>query len=440
MLKKGIVFTLLFVLISTMVLHPAFAEMKFKWGPYLRLRYEYWNNIFDMNSDIKDTRSFFRIKDSIWGQVDFNESLMAYGRITNESKAYMEYYLKNTKQNTSYDIGEFVFDNLYGDIKNMFKLPIDLRVGRQDFLNTYGEGFLIMDGTPLDGSRTYYFNAAKAAWKINEKNSLDFLFISDTATDDYLPVINPLDPEQQLNASDELAGALYHKCDYFENLHWENYYIYKKEDGGGPKLSAKESNINTIGTYAKYSFTPWTARGQLAYQFGDYGDNDRTGLGGFGFIDREFSDIAWKPQASLGFIYLSGDDMNDSRMGAWDPLFSRWPWMSELYILAYSSESGMGYWTNLQMYRAQLVLKPTDKLKFTFWYNYLRANENIAPVAGTFSGDGKERGHLPQVRADYAFNKIISSYILVEYFIPENFYVEDADPAIFARAEVQIKF
>jgi predicted porin len=55
------------------------------------------------------------------------------------------------------------------------------------------------------------------------------------------------------------------------------------------------------------------------------------------------------------------------------------------------------------------------------------------------SGTGKERGHLPQARIDYAFTKNISAYVLAEYLIPGNFY-KDKDTALFLRTELQIKF
>jgi len=53
----------------------------------------------------------------------------------------------------------------------VLNLPIDFKIGRQDFLGQYGEGFLILDGTPGDGSRSFYFNAIKLTWKINSNNS-----------------------------------------------------------------------------------------------------------------------------------------------------------------------------------------------------------------------------------------------------------------------------
>ncbi|MCX5657525.1 MAG: alginate export family protein, partial [Candidatus Omnitrophica bacterium] len=264
-------------------------------------------------------------------------------------------------------------------------------------------------------------------------------YIKDNRTDDFLPVLNELNAQQTLNYTNERAFGLYHKSDSISNMHLENYYIYKIEDAGGPKLTAEKTKLNTIGSFVKYNLSPWTFRAQLADQFGHYGSNDREGLGGYIFVDRDFRDATWSPQASVGFLYLSGDDRNTSKNEAWDPIFSKWPWMSELYVNCYKDESGLGYWTNLQMFRTSLILNPMKKTKLSLWYNYLRANETVAESTNTFA-DGKERGHLPQIRLDYAVNKNINTYVLAEYFIPGNFYVDAADPALFLRTEIQIKF
>lgn len=64
-------------------------------------------------------------------------------------------------------------------------------IGRQDFLGAYGEGFLSLDGTPGDGSRTAYFNAAKAVWRINDGNSVGLIYLSDPKSDTYLPSLYP---------------------------------------------------------------------------------------------------------------------------------------------------------------------------------------------------------------------------------------------------------
>ncbi|MDD5613933.1 MAG: alginate export family protein [Candidatus Omnitrophica bacterium] len=421
-------------------------QLNFKWGGALRLRHEYWKNWKDMSNDLLDTRNFFRFKTSVWGNWS-HEDLGLFVKLTNENKAYTFYGQEasstaESKKNYRYVVDEFVFDNLYLDIKSVFDLPLDLRIGRQDFLGTYGEGFLIMDGTPQDGSRTFYFNALKAAWKIDDNNNLDFIYTNNPRDDKFLPVFNQGSSPQALNTTDEEAYILYWKNRSVENLALEGYYIYKREAAlGGRGTQAEKGIINTVGSYAKRNFDPYTLRGQLAYQFGDYGNQDRSALGGYIFLDRIFKDTQWSPKTSAGFLYLSGDDTSTSKNEAWNPLFSRWPWMSELYVLNTANTGVMGYWTNVVIYRTELSLKPTEKLSVQLWYNYLRAAEKTAASAAlSLSGTGKERGHLPQFRVDYKINNNISTYFLAEYLIPGDFYASDADEALFLRTEVQIRF
>ena len=418
-------------------------SLDFKWGGALRLRHEYWKNWKDMDNDKLDTRNFFRIKSSLWGKWA-HENMGLFLKLTNENKAYTYFGNSTTgSKNYRYVVNEFVVDNLYLDIKDVFDMPLDLRIGRQDFLGQYGEGFLIMDGTPQDGSTTFYFNAIKAAWKIDDSNNLDIIYINNPRDDKYLPIFNQGSSPQTLNTTDEEAYVLYWKNKSVDKLALDGYYIYKREDDQyGAGSQAEKSIINAVGSYAKYDADPYTLRGQLAYQFGDYGEQDRKALGGYLFVDRDFKDTNWTPKASIGFLYLSGDDTDTSDNESWDPLFSRWPWMSEFYVLnTLAGTNILGYWTNMLIYRAELSLKPTDKLSMQLWYNYLKADEKTAASSSyNLSGTGKDRGHLPQFKVKYKINDNISTYFLAEYFIPGNFYTDDADEGLFLRTEVQFKF
>jgi hypothetical protein len=101
-----------------------------------------------------------------------------------------------------------------------------------------------------------------------------------------------------------------------------------------------------------------------------------------------------------------------------------------------------GYWTNLQLYKAgvKLGLAPTTNLALS--YQYLRAVED--PVAGLstkmFSYDGKERGHIATMILSHAFTKSLDGYLQLEYFIPGNYYADQAEDAIFFRWQLQFKF
>ena len=436
---------LAFIFVIVAIPDSAIAEVKFKWGPYLRLRYEYWKNYKDMDNNQLDNRSFFRIKTSLWGQLDFDKNTNLFAKLTNEFKPYTYYAPSSSKSSGKtdkyfhFDIQEVVFDNLYLEINNFLGVPLDLRLGRQDFFG-YGENFLLYEGTPGDGSRTFYFNALKATWHLNGHNDIDFIYTSNPRDDLFLPVINEDKAPQSLNTTHEEAFILYWKNKAIKDLAFEGYYIYKREDeDGGTGYQAQKGKINTFGSFAKYDFSPWALRGQFAYQFGDYGNNERRGLGGYMYLDRSFKEKLWSPQLSAGFIYLSGDDRDTAKNGSWDPLFSRSAWISEVYSLSMISETGISsYWTNLAAWRAQLTLNPTKKTKLSFWYNFLRANEQVAASA-VFSGAGKGRGHLAVARADYAFNKNVTVYLLGEYLFPGNFY-KDRDGAVFLRTELTFKF
>ena len=437
MFRKALICLAILSLLAFGLAEAFCAPLDFRWAPYLRLRHEYWDNISDMNDSTRDSRNFYRFKASLWGRLNVTKNLSAYARLTNESRAYVEHFSGDSARDASYNINEAVVDNLYVDIKNAFGCPVDLRLGRQDFLGAYGEGFLVMDGTPLDGSRTFYFNAAKAAWRIDGKNTIDLLYINNPRYDTFLPVINEVEGRQLLNATDETAWGLYHKTDAMDSLRWENFYFFKTEDGGGPGLTAQKTDLSTVGSFAKYTLGPWSLRGQLAYQFGKYGPEGRTGIGGYGFVDGKWKNIVFSPEASAGFAYLSGDDPSTAKNEAWDPLFSRWPWMSELYVMSYNGESGMGYWTNLRIIRASFAVTPLKNAKLSLWYNILNANE---AATGSMFGIGKNRGTLFQGRLDYAFTKNIALYLLAEHFMPGDFYVKPVDSALFVRTELQLKY
>jgi hypothetical protein len=426
--------------------------LKFKGGFYERLRHEFWKNNRDMETKYYDggDRNFWRVKTSLWGQADYEDSLSFYAKLTNEFKGYNLLGSSNKKIYSSnhqhWDPDEVIFDNLYVDIKKPAGMPVNFRLGRQDLIGQYGENFIICDGTPGDGSRTFYFNALKASWEIDDANILDILYINNPRDDIWLPVMNEDKTPVALNTTAEEGYVLYLKNKAIKNLALEPYYIFKREDHDyGSGLQGEKGRINTVGIFSKYNMAPWTLRVQAADQFGTYGLKDRSAQGGYIFGDYDMKDMMWKPKATIGVVYLSGDDKGTGDNEGWNPLFTRFPLYSELYAQAFQYESGNSYWTNLTMYRAGVTVIPAKQTTFNLTYSFLRANNLIAPNATyDLSGTGKNRGHLLIAKLDYAFNKNITSYLLGEYFVPtrgnHSFYTKDADPAIFVRTQLELKF
>ncbi len=427
-------------------------EWKFKNGFYERLRHEFWKNNRDMNNLYYEggDRNFWRAKTSVWGQADYGKDVSLYAKLTNEFKGYNLLGSGNRKIYSTghqhWDPDEIIFDNFYMDIRKTDDFPVSFRLGRQDLLGLYGENFLICDGTPGDGSRTFYFNALKASWELDAQNTLDFLYINNPRDEIWLPVINEDKVPVALNLTAEEGYVLYLKNKPNKDLAFEPYYIFKREDHDyGSGLQAHKGRINTLGFFSKYNMSPLTFRVQLADQFGKYGLEDRSALGGYLFADYDIKDALWKPQLSGGYVYLSGDDKGTTKNEGWNPLWCRFPIYSELYAQAFQNESGNSYWTNLQLYRIGLTVKPTEKSKFNINYSFLRANE-LVPASANYnlSGTGKDRGHLVISKLDYNFSKQVSGYLLGEYFIPDRgnkgFYTKDADPGIFVRTQLEFKF
>jgi hypothetical protein len=156
MLKKSLSVLCIVFLASVFYVSAAHAEVNFKYGAAFRLRHEVWDDVVGLDAlrtGSAADRAFFRLRTNLWGQADFSQGLGAYVRFTNEMKYYTGPY--NYKSNDDrYDPDELIFDNLYADAKNVFGLPVDLRIGRQDFIGPtgYGEYLLFSDGTPNDGS------------------------------------------------------------------------------------------------------------------------------------------------------------------------------------------------------------------------------------------------------------------------------------------------
>ncbi|MGB9822354.1 alginate export family protein [Thermodesulfovibrio sp.] len=406
-------------------------------------------------------RNFFRLRIQLWDNVKLNDNFGAYIRLATEPKYYTGPYrltLDNETNRKRLDQDEVIIDNLYIDIKKPFDLPVNFRIGRQDFLgkDMYGEGFLILDGTPADGSRTFYFNAIKATINIAPDNSIDLVYVSNPKTDQYLPSIHPayydkasgglyINHKKRLAASNEKGFWIYGRNKIFEWLNVEPYYIYKKEDAYDV---IKESHINTFGMRAVFKISDFSLRGELAKQYGKYQDGTkRSGLGGYAFAGYTFSSCPVIPTVEVGYVYLSGDKTGTKdKDEGFDPLFSRAPQWNELLIYTLVPETSNkggpipGYWTNLKAVVTNLLLKPIKDLSIKLSYQHLWADEKTSDLPSImFSNDGKNRGDLWAFITNYKFTKNLDGMLQLEYFEPGNFYSDKARNATFIRWQLQYK-
>ncbi|HEX9934416.1 MAG TPA: hypothetical protein VGB38_04395, partial [bacterium] len=183
--KHGVGWTLVLSGLMALPVFTARAEEKpavsFKFGASERLRNEFYNNITDMNQDKDDRTDYYRIRTSVWGQVQAMQVATLYAKLTNEYRLYTD-----DPKSRAFTYDEIVFDNLYLKLESRNK-ALGLTLGRQNLI--YGEGFILMEGAPWDGSRTIYHDAVKLSVTVR-KTTLDLLGIDNTKIDTRLkPVI-----------------------------------------------------------------------------------------------------------------------------------------------------------------------------------------------------------------------------------------------------------
>jgi|WetSurMetagenome_2_1015567.scaffolds.fasta_scaffold00320_22 hypothetical protein len=476
------IFVRLFSLLVTAVLFalPVYADqtapaeeqtdLKFSAGGSIRLRQEIWTNTVALgtNQTSQKDRNYFRLRVSLWGQADVGKYFDAYARITTEPKYYLGPYhpgITGESHGQYTDQDEVFADNIYISGKKLFNGLVDFRVGRQDFLSPddmYGEGFLIMDGTPGEGSRSFYFNAAKVRFNITKENSVDLVYINDPDTDTFMPSLHPritgnplyIGGRKLLTASHEQAVVVYGRNKFGKMFTFDPYYIYKIEDGF---LTNPRLKLHTFGGRVTANYEGWRAKGELAYQFGKYDSNrtytegiDRTGLGGYAFFGRKFEETPGKPEIDIGAVYYSGDNPNDNsnKRTAFDPLFSRFPSWNELYVYTLVPENSAryannipGYWTNMVIYMIKGKVNVTKTTALTLTYQYLMAAETTSGLSSSeFSNKSKDRGHLPTAILNQNIMKNLDGMLQFEYFVPGKFYASNTKDAIFFRWQLMYKF
>jgi hypothetical protein len=449
--KRGVTWIMVLLGWASLIVLRAGAQEKsgvsLKFGFSERIRNEYYNNISDMDMKKDDRTDYYRIRTSVWGQVRYAPVATLYAKLTNE---FRKYVYDPKKRDFTWD--EIVFDNLYLKLETPNKFAA-LTLGRQNLM--YGEGFILLEGAPWDGSRTIYHDAAKLSLA-KGKTSVDFLAIDNTRIDDHLkPVIRGSKlkngelkgqtKDQWMNDGEEKAFGLYATTTAIAKTKLEAYFFQKIEkpdpwiNKGGP---TDELNLNTLGARVNYAFTDRISlTTEWALQTGTQGAIDHKAFGGYGYLTY-LIDQKTKSSLSGGVICLSGDDPSTKNNEGWNPLFSRWPKWSELYIYSYLNEVNRGsvrvaYWTNLWSPYLSYTIQVTKKATMIGNFFLLKAFEK-RQIPGGGTGTGLTRGKEVQIWFKYAFNKYLSGHILADQLVPGNFYTFPYTSGPFVRGELMI--
>lgn len=418
----------------------------FSWGFDQRVRHEYQNNVMSLDRHAPNRDwSYQRYRSRLWGTVSPVKELDLNLRATWEG-----FYWWKPDDRDGFDERNLVIDSLNFKLKQPFGLPMTFTGGRQDII--LGDGWLVLDGTPNDGSRTIFFDAARLTWDFKDaKTTADIIYIQQYANADrYLP---PCSVDQFTIEQDERGAILWVTNRSIKDTEINGYFIYKHSDAvlaNGDDGDLYTPGIRVVRTIGDH----WLAKGEGAIQFGNQKTNYPAFSPGFGRQQDVWAGGAntsltylfkdkWNNQASVGYEFLSGDRAGTKGTNeAFNPLWGRWPQWSELMVYQYATEERIGQVTNLHRVWFGWQADPTKKLQVQARYHLLFADRNtFEATAPAAFGGGCFRGQVVTALARYKFNRFLSGHLLAEYFQPDGYYAPNRDDAaIFARAELVFAF
>lgn len=393
-----------------------------------RFRIETYDNSTTLSGAAKSGQSYMRDKISVTGQWIPVTDLEVNGKITSEIRHYL------APSEKVYASNEFFVDQLNAAWTFHDFVDGTVKLGRQDI--TLGEGFVVFDGTPLDGSRSMYFNAARLDLVVAPKQKITLFYTYVPRFDRGLPVIKDKS-QQQLAEMPEQGIGVYTSSD-FGPLNVQVYGIVKEVKSEDPKTVSQQ--INTAGARMKAPLCPFLiVTGEGAYQWGSYGDEKRSAFGGYLTLEYPtgLTTFFLPKTASIRTLYLSGDKAGTSRMEGWDPVYGRWPKYSESFVYTYVKEKAIAFWSNLAALNLETKLPCAQDVDLLLDYYYMLSATSAAP--GAFPGGlGRIRGNMLEGRLTYRFSPVVSGHMVWERFVPGSFYFTGADISNWARIEFMI--
>ena len=293
----------------------------------LRVRQEMLSDVFYFTPTQPD-RNWLRVRSRAGLRYGWGNAHEVQGRLCSE-------FRKITTPDTELNFDEIIVDQLLYRYRAWPGIAITL--GRQDI--RWNDGFLVMDGTPLDGSRSSYMNALR--FMIDDEGptpGLVELFVAYNPAYDDLVLWND-DVKRRLTDADETAVA-------FRSSPWANQQlalIWKRErdpDHSRPALDAW-----TLGYRGERTRGAVNLMGELALQYQDWsGDGaDASGLAWATQV-RLRRPLARDQRLELGILCYSG---RDGDVLPFRTPWGRWPKWGELELYSLIGEGGVGLWANM---------------------------------------------------------------------------------------------
>jgi len=405
------------------------------WGGDLRLRDEYFTNAFTLDSTAPlHEQSYQRLRERFWSTVAFDDDVALNVRLTCENWEWDKDAFSPPFQR-GWVTSEGVIDLLNCKWKNAFGLPLRLIMGRQEI--EMGDGWLIFDPSPLDGSRTQYFNAARGTLQLSAHTTLDLIFV-DLPAFDGLPVLN--NQHTALAEQSERGRIVYLSSGTSSSSQADAYFIQR--DMHRVLANGDDGQFSAAGARVVGMVSPdWQVKAEAVYEFGTKDDRELRAWGSIGQATW-FARDAGNNQFYLVAEALSGDRPGTSQDEQFDALWGRYPRWGEVPALVYALETRIGQFGNMLRIGPGWSFSPAKAYNITLNYDAIWALEyNRGTTGGLFSAVGRFRGHAVQSFFRYRLSNRWRALLQGESFLPGDYYATGKRATVtFLREELAWTF
>jgi hypothetical protein len=325
-------------------------------------------------------------------------------------------------------------------------------IGRQD-LAIPGSMHYLGEGTAKDGSRSGYMNAISGFVRTADDATRLDLFAAYDPDHDPLAIggmrrdLNGYGPHR--TRMDEAgAGAFLRQRlpsllpTTTNSASVTAFYLWKHDSHWrDPDFNHLPSeDIHTAGlSVAVPLFPALTATAEGAYQFSPSSVADRRAWLAEASLVRSIPGPLPGAYVAFRLLYLSGDDPDTPENEAWNPLWSRYPWYSELLLYGYDADP----------YPWQNLLAPTLDLRLPGFARRHVIRAMLAYLAAPEKDTDRnshDRGVLATTRYEFPVcpaltHDALTAHAQFETLFPGDYYPShDHDPAYFLRLELAWKF
>lgn len=405
----------------------------------VRVRQEILDGVYHFDSADPD-RDWIRIRSRGGASLRGGDHLVEL-RLANEHRHYQDP-----------DDVDFDWDELIVDRAAWTWTPAgeDLRLtaGRQDII--WPGGFLMLEGHPLDGSRSIYHNAVRAQWSRGD-DRFDVAAIYNPMSDDFVLIddhdyrLPGGDEGRRLTNGDELGLAARWLAGP-----WQWSCILKQEDRAD--LGLPDFGSVTLGArYAGRLCPVGELEAEVALQYQHQGESsalpDAPGWAPDesawahavqAFVTRT---VATDTKLKFGGFLYSGSEGSEGGLGAFRAPWGNWPKWSELYIYSLIAEGGDGRvhvaaWENIAAPRIELT-RPLGSVTGRRLDGRAGLSWLLAPEP-----EWTSRGWLAQAQLKVGLGAGFDGHLLCEYLDPGSFHDGENglppmdDPVLFLRWQI----